>query len=288
MKFRRKLFYLTAAIFLFSAALSCTSTKNFQNDFSESENSLAQNGISLSLKEYNETLYYLAQIDLTFPDLEIVFFPEEVNDEGWFKTEGIKTFSEKQQAVLAVNVTPFEIKNEFSSWRKIAGLYKLNEKIISPEIKKYCAIGFTKKTYGKNETYKAEIFSSQTDFKIENFENAAGGFFIILDENGVKEFPYPEKEANIAFGISKEGSELFILGCNRKSFGKEKGLTFSECGKILQQEGCTKAMICDGGHSAQLVFNGKTLVKRFPSRKPAVQIGFKIKDKTKMQQEQNQ
>jgi len=202
------------------------------------------------------------KIDLSNPKLRIVNGAAATK-----KGFRISSFAAKNNAVVTVNTTPFDVNN----YLNIAGVVKNEGTIISNPVEAYCAIGFIS---GQNG-YKALIIKNQTDEAISQVDSAAGGFFQILNNNEVDYNFNITRRSRSGAGINQEKNELYIL-VNTSGFNlrDRNGLSYPECALILQAMGCTQAMEFDGGHSTGLCIYKKQVMAPLFQRKIPVVLGF--------------
>ena len=98
--------------------------------------------------------YFIAEINLSSPDLEIKTFPKK---DGFSKPVSVKKFAEENNCFAAINANPFVTSsklNPFFSERKPIGIYIDDFTEFSAPQKKYAALAFFKEETG----YSAKIF----------------------------------------------------------------------------------------------------------------------------------
>lgn len=208
--------------------------------------------------------YFIAEINLSSPDLEIKTFPKK---DGFSKPVSVKKFAEENNCFAAINANPFVTSsklNPFFSERKPVGIYIDDFTEFSAPQKKYAALAFFKEETG----YSAKIFDSQDELLLEKQKNprfAAGGFWTIL--RGEKIYPFRNiKDLRSAAGISKDGRKLYLF-CGKK-------LSYEDTARILKERNVFCALQFDGGPSSQLYFHGKNRQRSAKKQLPSVILGF--------------
>lgn len=212
--------------------------------------------------------YHVVKIDMRSPDIEFVFYPDDIKPDSYFESRRTKKIAREENLAVAVNLSPFEnipnffgFKSFYYSTKKIIGLHKVNSRILSSPVEEYCALGIKKMTAADGSSfYKARIFNSQTNPGLEKYPDAAGGFFIILHKGEKKSFRAVTHDSRIAAGYDEDCTTLYLLGVEGEFQRESMGLSFPECADIFLMLGCTEAMQFDGGASSQLVVNGKSLI----------------------------
>lgn len=248
---RNKLSFLFLLIILLALA-SCKTTSSFTIEQLSPWETFE---ITSGENESKTATWHCIKIDLDTPNLEIQLIPENQD----YKSEYIETFAKKYKALIAINTTPF------TKDKKILGITKNNNSIISAPIEKYSALCFS------TVPLRAHILENQKSSDLEKFDIATGGFFTILKDGNILSYK-KNKHSRAAAGISHDGRYLYLFATTPKSklFDKD-GMTYEECAIILKQEGCTDALQFDGGHSTGLYFNSKILEKpKFQRKVPSV------------------
>ena len=178
----------------------------------------------------------------------------------------VKTFAKKNDAIVAVNATPWKNK-EYPN--DAVGIVKINGVEYFPPYEGYCAIAFSE------NPLRAHIYDTQIREELDKYNYAFGGFYQVLKDNKTINFG-KTRRSRVAIGTNEDGSELYFFVISTHMLPKDRnGLTFEECGLILQKLGCSDAMQFDGGHSSCLVVNKKDLQKPLLNRKIPIAIGLK-------------
>ena len=106
-------------------------------------------------------------------------------------------------------------------------------------------MGFSKQNKG---TYYEESFID-TKYK-EDYYNAIWGRFDILKKGKVlshkRDLPY----ARTVMGLSKDGSQLYLMIVDGKRPDHSVGLSYQDCARMLKSLGAEDAMACDQGGSS--------------------------------------
>lgn len=212
--------------------------------------------------------YHAVKIDLT-SGIRLVTYPDvsdfpEISAAGYLPVK-TKTFAKKNKCIVAFNATPFIQKDKKNVY--LAGVHKKDGILFSKPNGKYAALAFTK-------DMTASVISIQTAENCSLYEHVFGGFYCIL-ENGVeKEFKKDTTDSRCSAGVSKDGKTLYILVAEGESPGRSRGLSFSQCARILKTFGCHSALEFDGGGSAQLCLKGRSVLSYTQLRSQANSIGF--------------
>ena len=216
------------------------------------------------------------RINLDTPNLKLIAsMPVEEAEEGGtsiFKAETTKKFAQRNGAIVAANVTPFNYPSgRASKKRTIAGIYAVNDKILAPRAGRYAALLFAA---GKDGSLSASILDTQNDFEPDSTTRFAfGGFWTLLKDGRIIMFKSQQKEPRTAAGILDNGKTLILLAID-KSGSTSKGATFNETSSILLKLGATEAIMLDGGSSSSLIINGRQISKTFPHVEVALSFGF--------------
>lgn len=303
--FRRPLIFssLTLLFLLVGLLSSCaTSPKNSQlyqcnqvthvrhgMDFHPHLSSTAKDTTSWNWEEIAEGISYtsytarmaplrwhLVSIDLHCPNLVPLAYPtaHQMDSQGRFNgktTHQLLQETELQDSPLlvTVNATPFKAPfTQLLPQRQLAGLYINQGKLLSPPISRYSAICF----WPQEGNLTAAIISDQTTYPPKT-ELAFGGFFTILKEGEIQDFPACSLDSRTAIGVTEDERYLFILYVEGENKRESLGLTYEETALILQAAGAWNALQMDGGSSSSLSVKGKEITGR-NHRRGANILGF--------------
>lgn len=283
------LFLVVLSLFVFS----CKTTDfnaSLKNNFTELSDIVE--------KVVSEKNYFIVQINLSSPNLEIKSYPKQ---SGWTKPKSVKKFAKENNCFVAINANPFEQKsiNPFSA-RKTIGTYIDSKVEYSAPNARYAEIAFYKEQnkngfYAKIEKSQVGATESQSATKAlsaSKSQTALGSLFVAVEEQnkfssqsapdfafgGFWTILYDEtiynfkniKDFRSAAALSKDGKTLYLF-CGKK-------LSYQDCAKILKDCGAFCALQLDGGSSSQLYFCGKNKQKMLKSKNPAVIFGFSLKN----------
>lgn len=279
--FFRRLFSFCAFFFLFFLLFSCLSCRSVpgaavssEDEFfsHETEHSCWEhisNGIDFFVYKDNRSrlMYEIVRIDLRNPCLSI-FTMKSTAD--WQKTTTVKSFAKRTGADVAINTSPFFMKNRIVPWSKgrPCGLVISDGEMLVPADGRYCAIAFYRVPGGG---WTAKIFDRQTDVLSDGLmpDEAAGGFWTILRGGSI--IPFADiKDTRSAAALSADGRMLYLLA--------GKNLTYGECAALLKKHGADSAMQFDGGSSTQLVVRGENTVFQNIPRTVCAIIGFSVSE----------
>ena len=199
----------------------------------------------------------------------------EGEDEGgaFFGGEFAADFSARTGAAVAVNMTPFSKKGA-----KLypGGIYINGGKMLSPPDEKYAAIFFFK----EGGAAIAPAQDERINPLIEKAEFAFGGFWVVLEDGALADFPN-YRHSRTALGLDSEGQTLFILVAAKSSLlGSSFGISFPEGAALIKALGAANAIQMDGGSSTCLAVNGEQVApsKKFlfvrKNKRTAVNAGF--------------
>ena len=189
-----------------------------------------------------------------------------------FKGETTRKFAKNNNAIVAVNATPFNYPaGRLSNKRTLAGIYAVNDIIYARKAGNYAALVFYQDKHGK---FFAKVLDSQNDFEPNDSTRFAfGGFWALIKNNDIIKFDSKQKEPRSAAGIINNGRTLILLAIDKSNF-TSKGATFNETSSILYNLGAEEAIMLDGGSSSSLVIDGKQISKAFPHVEVALSFGF--------------
>ncbi len=237
--------------------------------------------------------YCLVKINLKNPDLGLCLFPEQeylmsknFSKSGYFSSMRTKDFAKKNNLLVAVNAGPFKTKSKISSLiskkRKILGIYKNQNKILSDSVQKYSALSFSKVKSEEGIFYVPQIFQNQNNSDFSNEEIVLGAFFTILKNSQIIQgFSTEIHDARTAAGFDSEKNFFYILVCEKSA--QSKGLSYPECAEIFKNLNCSDALEFDGGSSSELAIMQNGILKTFPQNKiivtQAASFGFYLDNK---------
>ena len=205
-------------------------------------------------------------VDLDTPGLEIVasLSPEDLGISPPLKH--VKTFAKSNDAIVAINATPWENK---SYPNNAVGIVKIDGIEYFPPVQEYCALAFSE------NPLRAHIYDEQKKEELDNYNWAFGGFFQVLKNGEILRFN-KTRRSRVAVGTNEDGSNLYFFVVTSTFLPKDKsGFNFEECAIVLKKLGCSDAMQFDGGHSSCLVLNKKDFQKPLLNRKIPIAIGLK-------------
>ena len=242
-------------------------------------------------------IYHAVKINLNQAELKISCFPDSSTITKKYGTipqeipqpfiyKGIKTknFAQQTKSIVAINASPFGGKNgawdviaKLSSTRQIVGVHKADGILISKPLPQYCAICFYRQQNEEGENFwRAKIESSQTEESIKDADYAFGGFFTVLEEGIVQDFPSRIHDSRSGVGISEDGTILYLMVAEGENPSKSEGLSYPQCGQIFKAMGCYDAMELDGGGSTELCLNGKSVLTYKTFRYQGNSFGFTL------------
>lgn len=214
-------------------------------------------------------IYHMLTINLQDPHIAITGTPPVYSKNSILLYDTIaipiNRFAKQTKSVIALNTSPFSYPfGLLSPKRNIVGLYIHEGKIISQGQKGYAALIFARNK-------QAFIIDDQINTLPKDTWFAFGGFWTILNNKTIYSFKQI-KNSRTAVGISKDGFTLYVLIVEKSLHSK--GLSFSDCAKILCNMGAYKAMQFDGGNSTQFLINKKILYRPALWRKNANYLGI--------------
>ena len=214
----------------------------------------------------NAISYTIVRINLESPRLEIVTLK---SSNRWQNSCSVKSFVKKSDALVAINTSPFHIKNYILPWSKgiAIGLVISEKKVLVEPNETYSALAFYRDE--NSGFWSAKIFDRQTDvFQEEKLPcEASGGFWTILRDGKIRMFGN-SRDCRSAVATSDSGKTLYVFA--------GKNLTYGECALIFERLGCEVAMQFDGGSSSQLVVRGKNTVYQTIPRRVVAIVGFRL------------
>lgn len=223
-------------------------------------------------------VYHLVKIDLTSTNLEVFEYHEEGQNKD--RAVMITSLDEKSHPLIVTNTSPFHYSNRLAlkfSWMPSTydsiGIH-ISEGIVKSEpAERYCALAFFK----DGDSYRAEIFDSQSEEGLLNADYAFGGFFTILRDYEILKFPANNYDSRNGAGLSDDGKTLYLLAVEGERQNRSIGLPYPDCAEIFLNLGCKNAMQFDGGGTTCLYINGENILTYKPFRKSPAFMGFRLK-----------
>jgi len=222
--------------------------------------------------------YHAARIDLDTPGLAIVCFPDKTTvqkKDGTVPAEiqepfiftGMRTeqFAKKYNCIVAINATQFSgrfgilpFNTKLGSTRVLVGIHQAEGLTFSSALEQYSALAFVRNT--TDGTLRAIVMESQREAAGTKCEFIFGGFFKILSDGKKNSFRTESQNSRSGAGISNGGRFLYLLVVEGEMPFSSKGLSYPQCADVFTAMGCTDALEFDGGSSAQLCINGKSVL----------------------------
>ena len=172
-------------------------------------------------------------------------------------------FAASEQPVVLINATPFDKTGA------LVGLHREDGVQLSEPVARYSAIGFREG--------EACVFESQSDSELSEFPFAFGGFFTVLKGGEVRTEFLRRGDSRSGAGVSADGKTLYLLVAEGERPSQSRGLSYPQCGEIFLAMGCTDALEFDGGGSAELCINGKSVLSYKVRRVHGNCFGFKLR-----------
>lgn len=222
--------------------------------------------------------WHLVAIDLHCPNLVPLAYPtaQQMDSRGRFIGKTTYQFLQETELqdsplLVTVNATPFKAPlTQLLPQRQLVGLYINRGQLISPPSSRYSALCFSR----QDGLLVATVISDQTQYPPET-ELALGGFFTILKEGEIQDFPACSLDSRTALGVTEDKRYLFILYAEGEDKKESLGLTYEESARILQAAGAWNALQMDGGGSASLSIRGKEITGRNHRRGASI-LGFTL------------
>jgi exopolysaccharide biosynthesis protein len=195
--------------------------------------------------------FHALRVDLTDPNLRVTAYPGGINDE---KTVSIKVSSLVRNNGLAagINALPFDpVSGKEGEPRTNVGIVIANGVTFSPPHESFDAIVFYK------DGSAAIIAQTEINNIFNNIENAAGGFYRILehDELVPRVLDLNARHPRSAAGVSTDGKYLYLLVIDGRQI-KSVGATEAETALLLKALGAAEGINFDGGGSSALALRG--------------------------------
>lgn len=179
--------------------------------------------------------------------------------------ERTSDFAARETCVVAMNATPFD-KTE------LAGIHKVDGKIISRPVARYAALGLRCTEDGA--VMQGRVFESQEDGELAGWDAAFGGFFVVLRDGEVCTEFIRRHTSRSGVGVSADGRTLYLLVVEGERQQKSRGLSYPQCGEIFRAMGCSDALEFDGGGSSELCINGQSVMSYRVRRIQGNSFGF--------------
>ena len=215
-------------------------------------------------------IYHAVKIDLTLAGLSAGTAGDDTTISNRHleiltsRSEKTRDFASRENCVVAINATPFDKSGA------LVGLCRENGNDVSAPVARYAALAF-------GADGSARIFSSQMDAELEDFDYVYGGFFTVLEHGEVRRDFIRRHTSRSGAGLSADGTKLYLLVAEGEQSHKSMGLSYPQCGEIFKAMGCTDALEFDGGGSAELCINGKSVLSYTVHRVHGNCFGFKVK-----------
>ncbi len=222
-------------------------------------------------------IYHIVKIDISSPDISVIDY--YVNGNRTDRPEMINVLNKKINPLVLINTAPFKYSNKLAlkfSWMpstyKNIGIHISQKKLLSPPADRYSAVAFYK---NEDNSTRAEIFVKQNEPGLLEADFAFGGFYTILKDFEIREFPANNYDSRSACGISEDGKTFYLLAVEGEQQKHSIGLSYPACAEIFLQLGCKDAMQFDGGGTTCLYVNGRNRLSYKPFRKSPAFMGFK-------------
>ena len=215
-------------------------------------------------------IYHAVKIDLTNPALTLVCYPSKYTaQKEVLKGRKTSSFARKENCIVALNTSPFSVKG---STKEIVGIHIDDKTLLAPPIEKYSALIINRLPGTQGLT--ACITDTQTPQAFENCDYAFGGFYTVLRDEQILDFKARTHTSRCGCGVSKDGKTLYILVAEGQQPVKSEGLSYPQCAQVFKAMGCSDAMEFDGGGSAELCIQGKSVLSYTVNRTQAAGFGF--------------
>lgn len=204
--------------------------------------------------------------------------PEGEDEDGsFFMGEFACDFGARTGAAVAVNMTPFSRRG---GKMRLSGIYINGGALLSPPDERYAAIFFFKEGGAAIAPFQDERIAPLA----ERADFAFGGFWMVLDEGELIDFPN-YRHSRTVLGLDSSGETLFILAAAKSSLlDSNSGISFPEGAALMRALGAESAIQMDGGSSTCLAVNGDEVVpsKKYlfarKNKKTAVNAAFSVKN----------
>ena len=230
--------------------------------------------------EWTEVCPGVARFDFENPEFPVIYHAVKIDlaeacEDGSLKLvcsrgERASDFAAREKCVVAINATPFDKTGE------LVGLHREAGRDLSEPVARYAALAF-RVGGGDGSGVLAKIFASQGDPEIDEFPYAFGGFFTVLENGVVRQDFIQRQDSRSGAGLSADGRTLFLLVVEGEWTLQSAGLSYPQCGEIFRAMGCYDALEFDGGGSAELCINGKSVLPYKVYRVHGNCFGFKLR-----------
>jgi hypothetical protein len=223
---------------------------------------------------WQEVVPGVKAFDFENPDLPLIYHAVKINLDKADLTlaasqwERTSDFAEREKCLAAMNATPFDKT-------RLAGIYKMNGNLLSDPVARYAVLGLRCGAGG--EVLSGQIFESQTDEELAEYDAAFGGFFVVLKDGQVQKDFIRRQTSRSGAGLSADGKTLYLLVVEGERPQKSLGLSYPQCGEIFRAMGCRDALEFDGGGSSDLCIKGQSVLSYRVRRVQGNSIGFKVK-----------
>ena len=160
--------------------------------------------------------------------------------------EKVSDVALRENCIVAVNATPFDKAGN------LVGIHREKGETLSKPVARYAAIAF--------DDGHAQIFTSQSEEGLSEYPFAFGGFFTVLEHGEVRRDLIARRDSRSGAGLSADGTTLYLLVVEGEHPQHSSGLSYPECGEIILAMGCHDALEFDGGGSAKLCINKKSVL----------------------------
>lgn len=194
------------------------------------------------------------KVDLEHPEREIFVTPgykpiKSDQRENNFSSRTTSRFLEDFNCIAAINATPYHPHRFFQGLSQRAVGVVISDGILYSPQSDYAVFSIT-------EDNKVSFTEPPFYFNMSNIIQAAGGFFIILNEGENTGYKGKRNPLSIV-GVSENGRYLFLVVIDGEDLKWSIGASLYEGAAWMEALGAFDAMILDGGSSSTLVIQGK-------------------------------
>ncbi len=265
----RRFFSLGAAVLWMAALVSCISLPNtngsYLTDVESTKIVWRNEADGIERFDYADSFidYHIVKINL-HKKWTLESYP---HSSDWVRPISVRRFAKKHGSAVAINANPFQFTTKYIPWSKIkpVGICKEGGTLYSAPNSRYAALAFYEEDDG---SLRADIVDSQQDLEETPAVHAFGGFFTVLRDGKIREFPQIN-DVRSAAAIADGGKTLYLF--------VGKNLSYPDCARIFLHLGATVAMEFDGGSSSQMAVLGKNAFTNIPPRNVAAIFGLKRK-----------